>query len=123
MFIRSATTTLALVVLSFAAVTVHAQAYPSKPICCIVPFPPGGGTVVGAELAARAAPDSYTIFMGTNTSHTINPNLYPKLPYDAIRGFQPLTQIATVSYMLTHPSLPVRTVKGLVALAKARSGH
>ncbi len=153
MFNRSATAALALAVLSPAAVTVHAQSYPAKPIRCIVPFPPGGGTdlvaraiapklmetggiqlivdnrpgggtVVGAELAAHAAPDGYTIFMGTNTSHAINPNLYPKLSYDAVRDFQPITKIASVPYMLVvHPSLPVRTVKDLVALAKARPGQ
>src|SRR5450759_1585977 len=150
---RTAIAGLALAVLSNAAVTVHAQSYPDKPIRCIVPFPPGGGTdlvaraiapklmetggiqlivdnrpgggtVVGAELAARAAPDGYTIFMGTNTSHAINPNLYPKLPYDAVRDFQPITKIASIPYMLVvHPSLPVRTVKDLVALAKARPGQ
>jgi tripartite-type tricarboxylate transporter receptor subunit TctC len=127
-----------------------AQTYPAKPIRLIVPFPPGGGTdivaraiaprfpevagvplvidnrpgggtVIGAELAAHSAPDGYTIFMGTNTSHAINPNLYPKLPYDPIRDFAPLTKIASVPFMLVvHPSLPVRTVKDLVALAKAR---
>ena len=152
MFNRSATAALALVVLSPAAVTVHAQSYPAKPIRLIVPFPPGGGTdlvaraiapklmetggiqlivdnrpgggtVVGAELAAHAAPDGYTIFMGTNTSHAINPNLYPKLSYDAVRDFQPITKIASIPYILVvHPSLPVRTVKDLVALAKARPG-
>jgi len=150
---RSATAVLALAVLSNAPVTVHAQAYPAKPVRCIVPFPPGGGTdlvaraiapklmesggiqlivdnrpgggtVVGAELAARAAPDGYTIFWGTNTSHAINPNLYPKLSYDAIKDFAPITRIASSPYILiVHPSLPVRTVKDLVALARARPGQ
>lgn len=132
---------------------VRAQAYPAKPIRLIVPFPPGGGTdlvaraiapklmetggiqlivdnrpgggtVVGAELAAHAAPDGYTIFLGTNTSHAINPNLLPKLPYDALKDFAPITRIALIPYILVvHPSLPARSVKELVALAKARPGQ
>ena len=132
---------------------VSAQNYPSKPIRYIVPFPPGGGTdivaralaprlleasgitlivdnrggggtVVGAEMAARSPADGYTVFMGTNTSHAINPNLPTKLPYDAVRDFQPVTRLAMVPYMITvHPSLPVRNVKELVALAKARPGQ
>ena len=132
---------------------VSAQNYPSKPIRYIVPFPPGGGTdivaralaprlleasgitlivdnrggggtVVGAEMAARSPADGYTVFMGTNTSHAINPNLPTKLPYDAVRDFQPVTRLALVPYMITvHPSLPARNVKELVALAKARPGQ
>jgi tripartite-type tricarboxylate transporter receptor subunit TctC len=132
---------------------VSAQNYPSKPIRYIVPFPPGGGTdivaralaprlleasgitlivdnrggggtVVGAEMAARSPADGYTVFMGTNTSHAINPNLPTKLPYDAVRDFQPVTRLAMVPYMITvHPSLPARNVKELVALAKARPGQ
>jgi tripartite-type tricarboxylate transporter receptor subunit TctC len=81
----------------------------------------GGGTVVGADIAAHAPPDGYTLFMGTNTSHAINPNLPTKLPYDAVRDFQPVTRIALIPYMLTvHPSLPAKNVKELIALAKAR---
>jgi tripartite-type tricarboxylate transporter receptor subunit TctC len=80
--------------------------------------------VVGAEMAARSPADGYTVFMGTNTSHAINPNLPTKLPYDAVRDFQPVTRLALVPYMITvHPSLPVRNVKELVALAKARPGQ
>ncbi len=127
-----------------------AQTFPSKPIRYIVPFPAGGGTdivaralapklmelsgiqividnrggggtVVGADLAAHSPADGYTIFMGTNTSHAINPNLPVKLPYDAVRDFQPITRIALIPYMVTvHPSLPVKSVKEFVALAKAR---
>ena len=128
---------------------VHAQTFPTKPIRWIVPFPPGGGTdlvaralaqrlgesagirivvdnrpggntVIGAEAAARAAPDGYTIFMGTNTTHGISPNVN-KLPFDPIRDFAPVTRIATLTNLLVvHPSLPVRTVKDLVALAKSK---
>jgi tripartite-type tricarboxylate transporter receptor subunit TctC len=128
----------------------HAQAYPAKPIRYIIPFPPGGGqdlvgralaprlsealgqqvlidnrpgggTVLGAEQAARSAPDGYTIFMGSNTSLTINPNLHAKLPYDPVRDFAPITRIAIAANMLVvHPSLPVRTVKEFVAFARVR---
>lgn len=127
-----------------------AQSYPTKPIRYIIPFPPGGGqdlvgralaprlaesmgqqvlidnrpgggTILGAELAARSAPDGYTLFMGSNTSLTINPNLHAKLPYDPIKDFAPITRIAIAANMLVvHPSLPVRSVKEFVALAKAR---
>jgi tripartite-type tricarboxylate transporter receptor subunit TctC len=132
------------------ATLVFAQSFPSKSIRYIVPFPAGGGTdivaralapklletsgiqividnrggggtVVGADIAAHAPPDGYTLFMGTNTSHAINPNLPTKLPYDAVRDFQPVTRIALIPYMLTvHPSLPAKNVKELIALAKAR---
>ncbi|OGA40824.1 MAG: hypothetical protein A3G24_28495 [Betaproteobacteria bacterium RIFCSPLOWO2_12_FULL_62_13] len=85
---------------------------------------PGGGTILGAELAARAAPDGYSIFPGNNTSHAINPNVQPKLPYDPVRDFAPVTRLASFpNILVVHPSLPVRSVKDLVALAKARPGQ
>lgn len=129
---------------------VYAQGYPAKAIRFIVAFPPGGGndilarelgqsvseplgvpvvidnkpgasTIIGTELAAKAPPDGYTIFMGNNSSLTINPNLYPKLPYDPVKDFSPVSLLATAPFLLTaHPSLPVRSVKELIALAKAR---
>lgn len=129
------------------------QAYPIKAIRYIIPFAPGGGqdlvgralaprlaegfgqqvfidnrpgggTILGAELAARAAPDGYTIFMGSNTSMSINPNLHAKLPYDPLRDFAPITRIATAANMLVvHPSMPVRSVKEFAALAKAHPGQ
>ena len=132
------------------AATGYTQSYPAKPIRYIIPFAPGGGqdlvgralaprlaeglgqqvlidnrpgggTILGAELAARAAPDGYTIFMGSNTSMSINPNLHAKLPYDPIKDFAPITRIATAANMLVvHPSMPVRSVKALAAFAKAR---
>jgi tripartite-type tricarboxylate transporter receptor subunit TctC len=132
---------------------VAAQTYPNKPIRYIIPFPPGGGqdlvgralaprlaegfgqqvfidnrpgggTILGAELAARSAPDGYTIFMGSNTSMSINPNLHAKLPYEPLRDFAPVIRIATAANMLVvHPSMPVRSVKEFAALAKAHPGQ
>lgn len=129
---------------------VSAQSYPAKAIRFIVPFPPGGGndilardlgqsvseslgvpvvidnkpgasTIIGTELAAKAPPDGYTIFMGNNSTLTINPNLYQKLPYDPVKDFSPVSLLATAPFLLlAHPSVPVRSVKDLIALAKAR---
>jgi len=130
-----------------------AQAYPSKPIRFIVPFPPGGGTdlvgrllaqrlsesvaqpvvvdnrpgaggVIGAEIAARAPADGYTLVLGSPGPLTINPNLRAKMPYDTLRDFAPVT-LATISpfTLVVHPSLPVRSVKELIALAKSKPGQ
>ncbi len=132
------------------ASTSSGQAYPSKPIRYVIPFAPGGGqdlvgralaprlsealgqqvvidnrpgggTILGAELVARSPADGYTIFMGSNTSMSINPNLHAKLPYEPLRDFAPIIRIATAANMLVvHPSMPVRSVKELAAFAKAR---
>jgi len=133
--------------------TAFAQAqYPIKPIRFILPFPPGGGTDtlgrligqklgeslgqqvvpdnrpggganLGAEIAAKSPPDGYTLFMG-NVAHTINVSLYPKLNYDLVKDFAPVTILAsTPNILVVHPSLPVKSVKDLIALAKARPGQ
>ncbi len=84
---------------------------------------PGANTNVGAEAVARAAPDGYTLLVTASTL-TINPALYAKLPYDPIRDFAPITLIATTPLMLVvHPSLPARSVRELIALAKANAGQ
>jgi tripartite-type tricarboxylate transporter receptor subunit TctC len=84
---------------------------------------PGASTTIASEMVARAAPDGYTLIMGS-TNHTINPSLYMKLPYDTIRDFAPITVAVTASYVLSvHPSLPARSVKELVALARAHKGE
>ena len=130
-----------------------AASYPSKAVRFIAPFPPGGSTdllarlvalklteawgqqvivenrggaggTIGVELAARAAPDGYTIVMGHVGTFGFNPTLYPKLPYDAIKDFAPITVLATVpNGMAVHPSLPVKTARDFVALAKAKPGE
>ena len=129
----------------------HAQ-YPAKPVRLIVPFPPaagtdtlariygqklgdllgqqvlidnrpGGGTNIGAEIAAKSPPDGYTALMG-NIAHAINVTLYSKLAYDFVKDFAPVTLLAsTPNILVVHPSLPVRSVKELIALAKARPGQ
>jgi tripartite-type tricarboxylate transporter receptor subunit TctC len=131
---------------------VAAQAqYPTKPVRFILPFPPGGGTdtlgrilgaklgealgqtmvmenrpgagaTTGAEAAARAAPDGYTLLMG-NVAHTMSATLYAKLNYDLIRDFAPVSLLAsTPNIVVVHPSVPVRSIKELIALAKTRPG-
>jgi tripartite-type tricarboxylate transporter receptor subunit TctC len=126
---------------------VHAQTYPAKPVRIVVPFAPGGGTdvitrhlaagmseslkrqflvdnragangIVGTEIVARAPADGYTLLF-VSSPHSVNPSVYAKLPYDTLRDFSPVAMIASSPYILvTHPSLPVRNVKELVALAK-----
>ena len=130
-----------------------AQDYPARAIRFIVPFPPGGGNdtlarmigrrlatavgqpvvidnrpgaagTVGAEAAARAPADGYTLFLAGIATHGINPNLRADLPYDPIADFDAVTLIASAPLlMVVHPSLPVQSVSDLVALAKARPGQ
>ncbi|MDB5809213.1 MAG: tripartite tricarboxylate transporter substrate binding protein [Betaproteobacteria bacterium] len=84
---------------------------------------PGGGTLIGTELAARAAPDGHTMLL-VAVAHAINPSVYPKLPYDSVRDFTPVSLIASSPYILiVNPSVPAKSVKELVALAKARPGQ
>lgn len=128
------------------------QPYPSKPIRVIVAFAPGGiadfaarsvsqklseslgvpvvvenragaGGITGAEVVAKSAPDGYTLLV-TSISHTINPSLRKNLPFDAVRDFTPVTLITDApNFLVVHPSLPVHSVKALVALARARPGQ
>lgn len=129
--------------------TTWAQGFPVKPVRLIVPFAAGGpgdsvarfiapglseiwghqvvidnrggaNSIVGSEVAARAAPDGYTLVL-PSAGFTINVTLYPKLPFDAIRDFTPVSTVTFgPSMLVTHPSLPVRNLKDLVALAKAK---
>lgn len=125
--------------------------YPVRPLRLIVPFAPGGGTDltsrlvsnhltevfgrqvvvdnrsggggnVGTELAARAAPDGYTLFMAS-LSTSVNASLFRKLPFDAVRDFDPVSMFTSVPTLLVvHPSMPVQTFAELVAMAKAKPG-
>jgi tripartite-type tricarboxylate transporter receptor subunit TctC len=126
--------------------------YPTKPIRFIVPFPPGGGNdtiartigqkiteawgtqvvidnragaggVIGAELAAKAAPDGYTLLLGGVATLAILPNLHSKLPYDPVRDFAPISLAAIAPLIVVvHPSVAARSIKELIALAKAKPG-
>ncbi len=132
--------------------TAFAQPFPAKPIRIIVPAVPGGGTDIlarllspklteifgqsaivdnrggaftniGTELVARAAPDGYTVLIAT-TPHAINPSLFAKLPFDPIKDFSMISQLAlTQTVLVVHPSLPVKNVPEFIALAKARPGQ
>lgn len=130
-----------------------AQSWPAKPIRWVSPFAPGGGAdftsralaqkltpalgqqivvenrggaggMVGVEIAAKSAPDGYTLVLGTIGPIAINPSLYSKMPYNVQRDLAPISQAAVaVNVLVVHPSLPVRSVKELIALAKARPGE
>ena len=81
----------------------------------------GGGGIVGSDYVAKAPADGYTLLLGTNTTNAVSASLYAKLPFDPQRDFAAITEIATIPQMLSvHPSIPVKSVKDLVALAKAR---
>lgn len=84
---------------------------------------PGAGTIIGTEIVAKAPPDGYTLLMSPTTL-AINPASYKKLPYDALRDLTPISQIASVpSVLVVHPSVPAKSVKELIALARARPGE
>ena len=131
---------------------VAADAYPQKPIRLVVPFSPGGGTdllaravsdrltevlgvsviidnragagsTIGTAMVARAAPDGYT-YLFTSASYTFAPNFYRDLPYDPIKDFKPITMFGSLpNVLVVHPSLPVKSLKELLALARKRPGE
>lgn len=83
----------------------------------------GAGTIIGSELVARALPDGYTLLLGSPPL-TINPSTFRKLPYDALRDFAPISAAAVApSVLIVHPSVPVKSVKEMIALARARPGE
>jgi tripartite-type tricarboxylate transporter receptor subunit TctC len=132
---------------------IPARDYPEKPIRLIVPYTPGGtadmlargigqklseslgqqvivdnrpgaGGNIGADLVAKAAPDGYTLLIGTVATHAINPGLYPNMPYDADKDFIPVILIATLPNMVVvNTSVPVKNVKDLIALARSKPGE
>jgi len=88
----------------------------------IVEDRPGAGSALGTDVAAKSAPDGYTLLMISNT-HTINETLNPKLPYNLLRDFSPITQVNVMpNVLVVNPSLPVNSVKELIALAKSKPG-
>jgi tripartite-type tricarboxylate transporter receptor subunit TctC len=150
--LMAAAMTTALMAAAIAMPPAWSQAYPSKPIKQISPYPPGGGTdaaariiaqalgdqmgqqvvvdtrggasgLIGTELAAKAAPDGYTVVLGNVAPLAILPASTPKLPYDPIKDFSPISLVALSDYVLAvHPSLPAKSVRELLALAKANPG-
>jgi tripartite-type tricarboxylate transporter receptor subunit TctC len=133
--------------------TSSGQAYPSRPIRWIIPFSPGGPSdiigrffatkltdalgkqvvidnrggatgIIACDIAAHSAPDGYTVLQGGASALTVNPHLHAKLPYDVNRDFRLVTQlVATPNILVVHPGMPARTVKDLIALAKAKPGE
>lgn len=127
--------------------------YPTKPIRLVLPFPPGGGTDalariispkltdllgqtividnrsgasgnIANEIVARAAPDGYTLLLAFSTTLTVNPLLYGKLPFSVQRDLAPITQLGTAQFLLVlHPSVPAKSVKELILLAKEKPGQ
>jgi tripartite-type tricarboxylate transporter receptor subunit TctC len=147
---RTAPTCLAAVLLAIVPGAAVSQAYPVKPVRMVVPFPAGGATdivgrliaqklseslgqqvivdnrggaggTIGSDIAAKAAPDGYTMLVGTSSTHAIAPSLYSKLPYDPVRDFAPVTLVASATILLAvHPSVPAKNVRDLIALGKKK---
>ncbi|MGZ5182210.1 MAG: Bug family tripartite tricarboxylate transporter substrate binding protein [Ramlibacter sp.] len=143
---------LALAALCLSAAGALAQAWPTRPVTLVVPFPPGGGTdtgarilaeqlgrkwgqpvlvdnrggaagQIGADIVAKARPDGYTLLMGNIGTQAINPVLYGKLPYDPDKAFAPVSLVAELPLaMMINPAVPAKNVQEFVALAKAQPG-
>jgi len=148
--------TLALILLAAIALVAPpmagAQAYPSRPVKLVVPFPPGGsldiagrliaqrltemwgqavvvenkpgaGGNIGADFVAKSTPDGYTILLGALSTHAVNPNLYAKMPYDAVKDFAPITLIATTpNVLVVNAATPVGNVREFIAWTRANPG-
>ena len=135
------------------AAAAQAQAWPGKPIRIIVSFPPGGGLdffarttapklqeqlgqqivvenrsgaggMLGADVVAKAAPDGYTLLLASSAELTISQHLYPKMTYDAIRDFAPVSYTSHAALLFSvHPSLPAKTLQDVIGLARAKPGQ
>ena len=131
----------------------HAQGFPNRPIRLVVPFPPGGATdvvsrvlalklsgalnqqvvidnkpgaggTIGADTVAKAAPDGYTLLMGTSSTHSVAPALNPRMPYDSFKDFAPIAQVADApSVLVVGANFPARDARELVAMIKAAPGR
>ena len=134
------------------AAPAQAQPYPAKPVRVIVPYPPGGGndtlgrlfaaklgermgqsflvenrpgagTMIGTEAAAKAAPDGYTILLSSIATHALSPNLYSRVPYDAVKDFAPITLLGVApTVLVVHHDLPAKSLQELVSLARSKPG-
>ena len=143
----------AAVVLALGWGSVHAQTYPTKPVRLVVPFPaggatdlfartlsqklgekmgvalvvenrPGAGGTLGSDLVAKAPADGYTLLLATSSTHSIGPNLNPRMPYDAVKDFTPISQVGNApSIMLVPNSSPAKTVKEWIDYAKKNPGR
>lgn len=140
-------------ILTAGAIPAIAQQYPAKPIRIVVPFPAGGNAdifarafaqklgdawkqtpiidnragaagIIGTQFVAKSPADGYTLLFGTTGTHTTNPAVYAKLPYDPVKDFAPISNFADSPFLLVvHPSVPANTLKGLITLAKSRPGQ
>ena len=147
---KTAYTVIALLLAGSAVAQSVAQSYPARAIRLVVPFPPGGTVditaraiapgladllgrnvvvdnrggaagVIGADLVAKAAPDGYTLMMGSNSTLSVAPSLNTNTPYHPVRDFAPISLVATTPFVLVvHPSVPAKTVKELIAIAKPK---
>ena len=153
MFTRRLTCALALALCAVAPASAFAQAFPSKPVTLVVPFPPGGGTdtggrviaeqlsrrwgqpvivenkggaagQIGADFVAKAKPDGYTLLLGNIGTQAINPLLYKKMPYDPDKAFAPISLVAELPLaMMVNPAVPAKTAADFIALATSRPGQ
>lgn len=143
---------LAAILIALAAPAALGQAWPTKPIRLMVPFPPGGSTdivarivaqkmgerlgqqmvienrggaggTIGTALVAKAAPDGYSLTVATTSTHVVAPSVYARLEYDPVKDFSPVGLMAVTSYLLViHPSVPAKTLQEFIAVAKAQPG-
>jgi tripartite-type tricarboxylate transporter receptor subunit TctC len=143
----------ALVLMSVLGFQVFAQGFPNKPVTLVIPFPPGGGTdtggrilseqlskrwgqpvivdnkggaagQIGADVVAKAKPDGYTLLLGNIGTQAINPSLYPKMPYDPVTAFAPISLVAELPLaMMVNPTVPAKTAKEFINLVKSNPGQ